>query len=167
MSIIILLKGDRRLTQKSDEVSKFDKYLKDLSLEMIKYGKSVNNCVGLAGCQVGENKRMCVAEIDGKWNVFINPKIIYKSNTLSDEWEGCMSLKEGNLYGNVKRPSKIIVEYKDESFKRRIMQFEGFYSHLLQHEIDHMDGLMFLDRMEEPIKLLTDKDLEILYKDPE
>ena len=167
MSITILLKGDRRLTLKSEEVSKFDKYLKELSLEMIKYGKSVNNCVGLAGCQVGENKRMCVAEIDGKWNVFINPKIIYKSNTLSDEWEGCMSLKEGNLYGNVKRPSKIIVEYKDESFKRRIMQFEGFYSHLLQHEIDHMDGLMFLDRMEEPIKLLTDKDLEILYKDSE
>ncbi len=167
MSVNIVLKGDSRLTKKSEEVSKFDNNLKNLSLEMIKYGKSVNNCVGLCGCQVGENKRMCVAEIDGKWNVFINPKIIYKSNTLSDEWEGCMSLKEGNLYGNVKRPSKIIVEYKDESFKRRIMQFEGFYSHLLQHEIDHMDGLMFLDRMENPIKLLTDKDLEILYKDSE
>jgi peptide deformylase len=161
----IILRGDPILTKKSKEVSKINKNLKDVAISMIKYGKTVKNCVGLAGCQIGDLRRICVAEIDDEWKIIINPKIVQRSSKLSEEWEGCMSLKEGNLFGKVKRPEKIIVEYMDESGKKRLMQFTGFYSHLLQHEIDHMNGLMFLDRMEDPASLLTDKELEVIYAD--
>ena len=76
-----------------------------------------------------------------------------------------MSLEDGNLFGKVKRPKKIVVEYVNEFNKRRSYQYEGFYSHLILHEIDHMNGLMFLDHLKKPYKLLSNEELEKIYKE--
>lgn len=164
MAINVIKEGNPILRQKSLPVKDFDKKLRDLASEMINYGKSVDNCVGLASVQVGVKIRMSVIYVEDDWEVMINPKILFKDESLSSDWEGCMSLNEGNLFGKVKRPRKIAVEYFNEFGKRRTYQFEGFYSHLIQHEIDHMDGKMFMDLMKKPYKLYTDKELEKIYE---
>ena len=164
MSIKIILEGNPILGKKSLPVKIFDKKLRMLSEEMINYGKSVDNCVGIAAVQVGELIRMSVIHIDDEWEVMINPKILFQDVKTSYEWEGCMSLEDGNLFGKVKRPHKVIAEYVNEYNKRRTYQFEGFYSHLILHEIDHMNGKMFLSLMKKPYKLVSNDDLEKIYK---
>jgi peptide deformylase len=169
MSIKIILEGNPILKRKSLPVKVFDKKLRILAKEMIDYGKSVDNCVGLAAVQVGELIRMSVIYVDDNWEVMVNPKLLFQDIKNSYEWEGCMSLEDGNLFGRVKRPHKVIVEYFNEYNKRRSYQFEGFYAHLILHEIDHMNGSMFLDLMKKPYKLVSNDDLEKIYKekDPE
>ncbi len=154
--------GDPLLKKKSQNVTKFDPNLKSLISSMIDYGKSVSNCIGLAACQAGKLMRVSVINIDGDWEAIINPKILYKSGDMSTEWEGCMSLKDGNLFGKVKRSKSVIVEYYDEYGKRQVVKYEGLFSHLIQHEIDHMDGFVFLDRMKDPKNLLTDHEIEAM-----
>ena len=165
MSVEIILEGNKILKRKSLPVEIFDKKLRNLSQDMIKYGEAVDNCVGLAAVQVGVLLRMSVIYVEDVWEVMINPKIIFEDSKQSFEWEGCMSLEDGNLFGKVKRPNKLIVEYFNEYNKRRTYQFEGFYSHLILHEIDHMNGVMFLDLMKKPYKLVSNDDLEKIYKE--
>ena len=155
------------LKKQSVAIKSFNKELRELAQSMIKYGCIVDNCVGLAAPQVGKNVKMCVALVDNQWDIIVNPKIIFSSNTKSVEYEGCMSLKEGNLFGKVIRPDMVLVEYFNEFGKRRTIKFKGFYSHLIQHEIDHMLGIIFTDRMKNPKKLYTDKELEVMFEKAE
>ncbi len=165
MSINIIKEGNLILSKKSAPVKVFDKKLRLMAKEMIEYGESVDNCVGLAAVQIGVLLRMSVIYVDDQWEVMVNPKIIFEDTKISFDWEGCMSLEDGNLFGKVKRPKKIVVEYVNEFNKRRSYQYEGFYSHLILHEIDHMNGLMFLDHLKKPYKLLSNEELEKIYKE--
>ena len=165
-NIKVLNTDSPSLKKNSVNVEVFDKKLRNLAKSMIMYGESVDNCVGLAASQVGHNIKMCVIYLNNSWSIVVNPKIVFSSKELSVEYEGCMSLKEGNLFGEVKRPSRVLIEYFNEYGKRRMMRFEGFYAHLIQHEVDHMNGVIFTQRMKNSKKLYTDKQLEKIFENP-
>ena len=112
---------------------------------------------GLAAPQVHVLKQLLV--IDSQANprypesediphtVLINPKITSFSETLEEGWEGCLSLRD--LWGRVKRSDAITVEALTRDGKKTTIEAEGFYAVVLQHEIDHLHGKLFIDRMDD------------------
>ena len=86
------------------------------------------------------------------WEVLINPKINYASEEESTIWEACLSIGTGGsmLMGPVSRPRSIKIEYFDRSGNKKSLEAKGFFSHLIQHEIDHLDGILFINRVPNP-----------------
>lgn len=101
--------------------------------------------VGLAAPQIGVNLQMTVIDPrDGtKPAVFFNPRIIKTSYSKESREEGCLSLP--GLFGLIKRPRLVTVEYLDEQGDRKILKAEVFMSRVLQHEIDHLNGVLIID----------------------
>lgn len=106
----------------------------------------VEGGVGISAPQVGIKKRIMVASYDGDLKTFINPRITTTSNDdiLSDK-EGCLSFP--NFFPKIKRYNHVCVRYFNESGEELIDSFEGFSSRVIQHEIDHLDGVLMIDRM--------------------
>ncbi len=112
--------------------------------------------VGLAAPQVGKSRRI-IATTQWKHNkrgekntgetIMINPEIIEKSQEMTVEEEACLSLPD--LRGNVARHKKITVSYIDEDGKPKIKKYNDFDAIIIQHEIDHLDGVLFIDKMVE------------------
>ena len=103
------------------------------------------NGVGLASPQVNINKRFFVLTADDEVRrVFINPQIIATSSDLSDYEEGCLSIPK--IYEVIKRPSKVTVQALDENGKKFTLDAEGLLARIIQHENDHLDGIVFIDR---------------------
>ena len=104
--------------------------------------------VGLAAPQVNLPYRLTVIDAgDGQGiRIFFNPVIISKSRRTNTAEEGCLSLP--NIFGNVKRFRTITIEYHDENGKRQTLKADPFLSRVLQHEIDHLDGILFIDKLE-------------------
>ncbi len=112
--------------------------------------------VGLAAPQVGRSIRLFVMDADvmaedepdaprfGK-QVFINPKITAVGPAAVDFEEGCLSIPD--LRESVRRPDQITVEYRDARFELRTDTFDGWVSRVIQHELDHLDGVLFVDRV--------------------
>jgi len=100
--------------------------------------------VGLAAPQVGQSVRLITVRYQDGHLVLVNPKIVKKS--LLKEWgeEGCLSVP--NVYGEVKRCQKITVKYLDENGKTHKMSGEGLFARVIQHEVDHLDGVLFIDK---------------------
>lgn len=134
----------------------FKKWLADLELTMIK-----KDGAGLAAPQVGKNLKIFVTAHENKTLFFINPKITKKSwGKIIDE-EGCLSVvdKDGNLvFDRVARHKKINISFFDEHGKLKRITAEKFLARVIQHENDHLDGILFIDRVKEQIK---EKDLII------
>ena len=101
--------------------------------------------IGLAAIQVGHNKSLLVYDISPKDEVLINPKIISKEGTIISEEEGCLSVPD--LRADVKRAEKILVEGYDREGKPLRIEAEGLLSLVLQHEIDHLNGVLFIDHL--------------------
>jgi peptide deformylase len=100
--------------------------------------------IGLAAPQVGKNFRIFIADIGEGCFVFINPKIISKKGSvLSDE--GCLSLP--GIFGKVKRAKEIKVEALNEEGQRFEAEVSGLFANCIQHEIDHLNGILFTDRL--------------------
>lgn len=123
--------------------------------EMLKWLKSKQNGAGLAAPQVGLNKRMIVVNLyeeeDGELHVYktllmINPVISWKSDSVVLDEEWCFSCPE--QYGNVLRSDEIQVEFRDERFLLKKLHLKGFSARVVQHEIDHLDGILFLDKVQ-------------------
>ena len=104
-----------------------------------------NDGVGLAAPQVGILKRAVVIDVDDS-NVYkmVNPKIIKKSGEQLGQ-EGCLSVPEKK--GNVNRPMNVTVEYTDDSGKPVTLKAEGILARAICHEVDHLDGILFIDRV--------------------
>jgi len=106
--------------------------------------------IGLAGPQVGLQRRILVANITGdggqkdQERVFINPELKKKSGTMHEE-EGCLSLP--GLSAKIRRSSQVVVTYYDLDGAMWEMECEGLYAKLFQHEIDHLDGVLMIDKM--------------------
>ncbi len=100
--------------------------------------------VGLAAPQVGKNIRLIVIHLKDETLALINPKIIKKS--IVKEWgeEGCLSVP--GQYGEVKRCKKITVKYLDAKGKPHQVIAEGLFARVVQHENDHLDGILFIDK---------------------
>jgi len=100
--------------------------------------------VGLAAPQVGQNIRLIVVHIKDKAMAIINPKIIKRS--IIKEWgeEGCLSVP--GKYGEVRRCKKVTVKYLDDKGKPHQIIAEGLFARVIQHENDHLDGILFIDK---------------------
>ena len=101
--------------------------------------------VGLAGPQVGKKLRIFIALADDKMRrVFINPQIISTSQELSDYEEGCLSIP--GVYETIRRPMRVTVQALNEKGKPFTLEADGLLARIIQHEVDHLDGILFIDR---------------------
>jgi peptide deformylase len=153
-----------RLTQKSTYVpSDMDK----TNLEQIvnrMFEIMEDDGVGLAAPQVGFQARMLVANIDSHNRVFIDPVIVDKNDWSTDS-EGCLSFP--GIFGQVRRHKKITIEYLDMDGEKRTESFKDMQARIIQHEIDHLNGKLFLIRMSKTDQFLNRKQiqgLENLFK---
>jgi peptide deformylase len=101
---------------------------------------------GIAAPQIGILKRVCIVKRINKGEtikeyILINPEITSSSAKESLGLEGCLSIK--NLYGKVLRPERVTVKFLDENFESRKLKASGYLARLIQHEIDHLDGILF------------------------
>lgn len=106
-----------------------------------------------------EDRRKDKKELEPIWEVMINPQITKKSKEMSTEWEGCLSINFGDLFGQVTRPSVITVEYFDEKGNKKELEAAGYFSHVVQHEVDHLDGILFTKYVKDPTHLYTTEEL--------
>jgi peptide deformylase len=133
------------LRQKALEIPKITKKTQLLVDDMFRIMRAANG-IGLAAPQIGILLRIIVVSPDGmKPTALINPKIVKAEGEIDGE-EGCLSIP--GLYGDVNRPATVVVEALDR--KGRICQFdlEGLKARVIQHEIDHLDGILFIDKVD-------------------
>ncbi len=141
--------GDRVLRQNAKRIAKVDQNTRDLAKEMLQTMYSENG-IGLAAPQVGINKQMIVidCEPDNPVNspfVLINPVIKKHGKDLCIGEEGCLSIPK--VFLEVVRPRTIEVVFKDESGRQQKLKASGLLSRVIQHEIDHLNGVLFVDRV--------------------
>ena len=102
--------------------------------------------VGLSANQIGLNLSLFIAQVDRKVHAVFNPKIV-KTFALNDEMEeGCLSVP--GTFGTVRRPSKIWVDAQDAQGRPARLKVGGFLARVFQHEIDHLNGVLFIDKAE-------------------
>ena len=119
---------------------KFKKFIKEMTKTML-----VKDGIGLAAPQIGQSKRLFIAVIDGTPQVYINPKITKKSWRKNTMEEGCLSIP--GTFAQVKRPAKIEMEYTNLSGERKKIKATKINARILQHEFDHLDGVLFIDKI--------------------
>lgn len=107
----------------------------------------VENGVGLAAPQVGKNVRAIIALINGKAEIFINPIIVKKSESLLTDEEGCLSVP--GVWGNVERAKKVSIQALDRHARKITLDCKGLEAVIFQHEIDHLDGILFIQKVKD------------------
>lgn len=141
--------GNRVLRKPAKRISKVDESVRDLARDMLRSMYSAKG-IGLAAPQVGVHKQILVIDLDLENStnpplVLINPEIITTSATLETYEEGCLSIPE--VYMDVIRPSSIKVSFRDEMGRPKKMNADGLIGRCIQHEIDHLNGVLFVDRV--------------------
>ena len=135
--------GDKVLRQKAKRVASVDDSVRNICISMIDT-MNANNGVGLAGNQVGILKRIIVIKDDEDTKVMINPEIVEFSETVCDMNEGCLSIPDTFL--DIKRPETVKVKYRDIKGKPHFETYSGLTSRIIQHEIDHLDGIVMVNK---------------------
>lgn len=140
---------DTRLRTKTKFVKKIIPELLKLASEMIEFASSFKDPegVGLSTNQIGRTERFFVAKIGKNFMPFINPEIHSFSPKKKVFFEGCLSIP--NYYGETKRPIFITVSYQNEKGEKISKTLRGIASWIFQHEVDHMNGILFMDRVME------------------
>ena len=160
----ILTIQDKKLYQKSSAVKTFDKKLRDNIRDMFdtmydSFG------VGLAGVQIGLMKRMMVIDLEEAGFIkgsFVNPKVLEVSEEMQDSEEGCLSVP--GISVPLKRPKWVKISYNDLSGQEKTIEGEKLLARALLHEMDHMDGRVFVDLLEPDIKKQIKKDVDLIKK---
>jgi peptide deformylase len=140
--------------------SETQKIIQDLSDTMRHQG-----LVGIAAPQIGIGSRIFLTEVRRTKNrkditeldplrVFVNPQIVSLSKRLVEGYEGCGSVAQGNLFGIVKRPETIVLQATDEYGEPFTLQTSGLLARIIQHEIDHLNGVCFIDKVSDTKTLL-------------
>jgi len=143
--IDILRIGNDVLKEKATLVSDIDENIKNIINEMTEILEKKNG-VGLAAPQIGERKRIFITKVPGDIiRVFINPEIIQTSQELEVYEEGCLSIP--GVWANVVRPSAIIIQAWDVKGKVFKIEVDGVLARVIQHEFDHLNGILFTDRL--------------------
>lgn len=142
----------RNLTAKEIRTPAMQKFIDDMVETMKEY-----DGVGLAADQVHESKQVCVLEVADNprypnkskvpLTVLINPKITPLSDETEEDWEGCLSIPD--LRGRVPRYTRIRVQALDRNGKSLDFEAQGFHARVIQHEYDHLNGKVYLDRMKD------------------
>lgn len=155
------------LSTKCSSVTEVNEAVKTLIKDMFET-MNANKGVGLAANQVGESLRIIVCQVPdtreapAEWNnkplALINPEITSRSITKSSYKEGCLSFPD--LYEVIERPTTVTVSYLDENGESKTLEADGLLATCLQHEMDHLEGKTFLDRMSRLKKDLATKKLK-------
>ncbi len=143
----ILVEPNKLLRQVSQPVAKVNKQIQKLMDDMLETMYSANG-IGLAAIQIGVPKNLIVIDLltkEKKKNpmFFVNPKILKKSSKMSKYEEGCLSIP--NLFAEVQRPSECEIEYLDYKGNKKSLKATGLLATCIQHEIDHLKGILFID----------------------
>lgn len=152
------------LRQKAKKVHRFDASLKKLVNDMFET-MHVAHGVGLAAPQLALSIRLFVAEFDEDKVAIFNPEIVKTEGELLGT-EGCLSIP-GYVGDNIRRAEKVVVKGLNINGKPIKVTGEGWFARVLQHEIDHLDGILFLDRLDRPEDLREVLDGEIEAPEPE
>lgn len=154
----IKLIGSEVLRKEARKVKRFDKRLHRLIDDMIETMRDAPG-IGLAAPQVDVSERVIVVELpedeedpqSGQVYEFINPEIVYSSNEQVEGEEGCLSIPE--IVGDVWRAQSVVVRGQDRHGKPQEFEAREWLARVFQHEIDHLNGVLFIDRVEGPHKL--------------
>ena len=145
----LIILPDPVLRKISTPIERVDANLQKLADDMLETMYQAPG-IGLAAIQVGEPLRLLVIDVAGKDEpkapqVFINPEILRKSDEPNVYEEGCLSIPD--YYAEVERPKRIRVSYLDRDGKKQECEADGLLATCLQHEIDHLDGVLFIDHI--------------------
>jgi len=146
----ILLLGEKALRDPGVEVEAFDDELRALVADMLETMYFAEG-IGLAAPQIGVSVRVCVLDLHdedhpeaGRW-VFVNPVVVESSDDVVKAPEGCLSIPE--MEEVVTRPARVTVRGFDAKGQAIEVEAEGLLARALQHEIDHLNGILFIDRL--------------------
>ena len=134
--------GDEVLRQKCFEVEKFDESLHTL-LDDMKETVKKEQGAGLAAPQVGVLRRVVVVDVEEGYFELVNPVLISQKGEQSG-WEGCLSVKGKS--GIVSRPMKVKIRFQDRNGEKYLLQAKGFFARAICHELDHLDGVLYIDK---------------------
>jgi peptide deformylase len=153
----IVIYPDRRLKLVSKKIEQFDETLHALLDDMYET-MIAKNGVGLAAIQIGVAKRVLIInvpidtedeeiETQPKENTLeiINPVITYRSEEMIKFQEGCLSIP--SIYEDIERHAMVTIEYQDRFGKQQVIEDDEFLAIALQHEIDHLDGILFIEKL--------------------
>ena len=146
----ILQLGNEILRKKAKPVPKGMRGLRKLTDDMFDTMDAAAG-VGLAAPQVGVPLRVIVVHADEKRMAVVNPEIVKTSEEAIEDEEGCLSYS--SYYGPVKRYQSVVVKGRSPEGKKIRIRAEDLLARVFQHEIDHLDGVMFVDRLEDPEQL--------------
>jgi peptide deformylase len=169
------------LRKKGVKVMVFDAALRSFAQEMIATMHEAAG-IGLAAQQVGRALQLCVvdlseAEADFSWSldgakpplelfmpmIVANPEITLRAGSETQVYEeGCLSFPK--IRGDIFRPDAITVKFQDERGTPHVLECDGLLSRCLQHETDHLNGVLFIDRMEKPVRAKIDEAVKALAK---
>ena len=147
--------GDPVLRKKAKKIEKVNKDIQKLADDMIETMHKADG-LGLAAPQVGVSQRMFVVELprdddvpgSGVPMVFINPEISKLSTETDEKAEGCLSIP--GWRGEVERPIRLLVRGMDRAGNRIKLEVEGMLARAIQHELDHLDGVLYIDKLVAP-----------------
>ena len=181
MSLPIVQYCDPILRRKGEKITMFDAFLRQLSTDMIATMHAASG-IGLAAQQIGRALQICVVdlrkvEIDFTWELdgakppldlfmpltLANPDMTVVRGT--DEYlyeEGCLSFPK--IRGDVPRPEAIVVKFQDENGVAHVLRCDGLLARCIQHEADHLNGILFIDRMEKKVRTKIDPEVRALAK---
>ena len=165
----ILIEPNKVLRQKSLLVEQVDEELQQLMNDMVETMYAAPG-IGLAAIQVGIPKRVLVLDISRKEGLkkpmyFVNPEVIEKSKNLSTYEEGCLSVP--GQFAEIDRPDRCHIKYLDYNGNHKELKSEGLLATCIQHEIDHLEGILFIDYLSNLKKSMIIKKLSKQKKELE
>ncbi|MBN8533159.1 MAG: peptide deformylase [Rhizobiales bacterium] len=145
----LVILPDARLRQISAPITGVDKALRAFVDDMFETMYDAPG-IGLAAIQVGEPKRLFTLDVSKREDnreplVVINPEITWKSDEKNTYEEGCLSIPE--YYEEVERPARVRLKYRDIDFVERELEADGLLATCIQHELDHLNGVLFIDHI--------------------
>jgi peptide deformylase len=153
------------LRRKAKKVAKITPELRALADDMLETMRAAPG-LGLAAPQVAQSVRLFVAELEeseehlgsGKTYIVFNPEYVFKSDEMVDDAEGCLSIP--GWAGEVTRHEQVVIKGLDQQGNRIRIEAQGLLARVFQHEIDHLDGVLFTDRISDPEKIWPIKEGE-------
>lgn len=164
----VLLLGNPLLREKSERVTDFDKIkpiLLDLKDTLTDAQKTYGMGRGIAAPQLGYLKKIIYIQKPDRSFYLVNPEIIWRSKETFDVWDSCFSVL-ASFFVNITRNKEIRVKYQNEIGETKIEEFKDDMSELLQHEIDHLDGVLCSDHLQDPKNIVLKQEWEKRYKTP-
>ena len=147
--------GAKELRTSARRISKVDEAIRDLARDMLRSMYTAQG-IGLAAPQVGVHKQLLVIDLDIEEAatppiVLINPEITAFGSSLNTYEEGCLSIPK--VYLEVVRPSMVEVSFRDDQGRPRRIKADGLLARCIQHELDHLNGVLFVDRVTDELNL--------------